>query len=450
MICVEDNSESIASSEEEAEYRIDFPKNKGFFNRRELIRLALCIDFNTNLFTVHFAHLDTDTLDEEGVASEQILDLLNTREFNISIHKTMNIHTQEYNEKLIRKVVRLLGEEKLGFSELKQISRVFSFYEGRDGNGMPLDNATILSALKMCDRVIGPLQLKDEIARRRDGLEVRKHLAMYELIDYYKVSQSLSYWEQQTAVPDLPTGRDTEGRFILSPPNQLEGLQYERILTALDEEYRKLIYQPVQTKQQKVDLKNLVNPSKRMEMYERSREELAREYEKYKASEWGLWRARAGYFESPQSTKAVVKKRKKGTVAIVDYRQLDTSRYPGLGFQFERRRSTFHEELSKRDEEIIDLKWEMIRSQTKYEKKLRELREKNPKEREIYPKYDPIPNLLSSVDRTFKSLQEEIKSPKKKQSTHTLPKRRKSQITNRFEPLDDKFVREIMSNWVIT
>ena len=449
---VESDSESTDNSDEETEYRGDFPKNKGYFNRIELIRLAMCIGFNTNLFTAHFVHLDSITLDEEGVSAEQILDLLYTREFNISIHKTMNIHTQEYNEKLIRRIVKLLGEEKLGFSELKQISRVFSFYEGKDGNGMILDSATILSALKMCDRVIGPLQLKDEIARRTDNLEISKHLAMYEFIDFYLVSQTLSYWEQQTAVPDLPAGRDAEGRFILSPPNQLEGLQYERILASLDDEYRKLLYQPVQTKQHKVDLKNLVNPRKRLELYERSRDELAREYEKYKASEWGLWRARAGYFQIPQSTKAVEKKRKKGTVAIIDYGQLDTSRYPGFGFhQIGRRKSSFHEELSKREEEVIDLKWEMIRSETKFERKLKEMKEKNPKRREdISPKYDPIPNILSSLDRTFKSLHEEVKSPKKKESTHMLSQKRMDQITKRFEPLDDRFIREIMREWVIT
>ena len=444
---VESDSESVNSSDEDTEYR-DFPKNKGYFNRIELIRLALCIGFNTNLFTVH---LDNEALEEEeGVASVQILDLLYTREFNISIHKTMNIHTQEYNEKLIRKVVKLLEEEKIGFSELKLITRVFSFYEGRQGNGILLDNATILNVLKMCDRVIGPLQLKDEIARRRDTIEMPKHLALYEFIDFYLVSQSLPYWEELTAVPDLPTGKDSEGRFILSPPNELEGLQYERILTSLDDKYRKLIYQPVQIKQQKVELKNLVNPNKRLELYARSRKDLAREYQKYMTSEWGLWRARAGYYKNPQSTKVVEKKRKKGTVAIIDYGQLDTSRYPGIGFHLPgRRQSSFQEELNNREEEIIDLKWEMIRSETKYEQKLKAIRD-NSNEKDISLKYDPVPNLFTSIDTTFKLLNEEIKSPKKKDSTHALPEKRKNQIKKRFELLDEKFVRDIMSKWVIT
>ena len=161
-------------TDEDTDEETDLPKNRGYFSRVELIRLALCIGFNSDLFLVHFADVEADVTDEEGVTTEQVLDLLYTRKFNISIHKTMNIHSQVYNERLIRRVVTLLEEGKIGFSQLKQISRAYNFYEDKDGDGMWVDSQTILSALKMCDRVIGPLQLKNEIARRADIFEIPK------------------------------------------------------------------------------------------------------------------------------------------------------------------------------------------------------------------------------------------------------------------------------------
>lgn len=436
-----EDSDDVTDEETEA----DLPKNRGYFNRVELVRLALCIGFNSDLFLIHFADVEAYVIDEEGVTTEQVLDLLYTRKFNISIHKTMNIHSQVYNERLIRQVVSLLEGGKIGFSELKQISRAYNFYEDKDGDGMWVDSLTILSVLKMCDRVIGPLQLKNEIARRADIFEIPKRLTMYELIDFYLVSQSLSYWEDLIEVPELPKGKDEgEETYTLSSPQQLEGLQYERILTSLDNEYKKLSYQPVQTKQEKLDVANLINPTKRLQLYEKSRSNLEKEYRKYVKSEKKLWRARAGY--RPEESGNVAKVRKKGTVSAIDYSQLDTSRYLELGGRLA---STDNYRFTAK-EEIIDLKWEMIRSETKYEEKLKELRREKLKEDEESDSDDPFVNAMNSLNRTLKAIQDEVTSPKKKEHTSTLSAERKVQIAKRFEGLDSRFVDQILKNWIVT
>ncbi|KAI6645772.1 hypothetical protein LOD99_13035 [Oopsacas minuta] len=449
----ENRSEDTENSDEEIEYReADFPKNRGYFNKVELVRLALCIGFNTDLFTVHFSHIDSDIIDEEGVTREQVLDLLYTYDFNISIHKTMNIHSQEYNERLIRKVVHLLEEGKIGFSELKQISRVYSFYECKDGDGMSVDSLTILSALKMCNRVMGLLQLKNEIARRADIFEIPKRLTMYELIDFYLVSQSLSYWEQLIEVPELPEGKDEgEETYTLTSPHQLEGLQYERILTSLDDEYRKLLYQPVQTKQEKIDVTNLVNPRKRLQLYEKSRSDLAKDYKNYIKSEKRIWRARAGYCPDPLRTQTAEKKRKKGTVGVIDYSKLDMSRHIDARYRHDVMKYGLHtEEITERDEEVVDLKWKMIRSETKLENKLKEIRQGKSKRSDESNANDLIPSIMSSLNLTLKSIQGEINSPRKKGNTPNLSAKRLNQITKRFENLDSRFVEEIVKDWITT
>ena len=433
-------------TDEDTETEADLPKNRGYFNRVELVRLALCIGFNSDLFLVHFADLEADVIDEEGVTTEQVLDLLYTRKFNISIHKTMNIHSQVYNERLIRRVVSLLEEGKIGFSELKQITRAYNFYEAKDGDGMWVESLTILSTLKMCDRVMGPLQLKNEIARRADIFEIPKRLTMYELIDFYLVSQSLSYWEELIEVPELPKGKDEgEETYTLSSPQELEGLQYERILTSLDNEYKKLLYQPVQTKQEKLDVTNLVNPSKRLQLYEKSRSNLEKEYRKYVKSEKKLWRARAGY--CPEKPRNVAKVRKKGTVSAIDYSQLDMTRHIEIGTRHVVTTDTYR--ITAKEEEVVDLKWEMLRSETRYEDKLKELRREKSKEMEE-SNPDPFVNTMSSLNRTLKTIQDEVTSPRKKEHTNTLSAERKRQIAKRFENLDSRFVDEILKNWFIT
>ena len=271
---------------------------------------------------------------------------------------------------------------------------------------------------------------------------------MYELTDFYLVSQSLSYWEELIEVPELPKGKDEgEETYALSSPQQLEGLQYDRILTSLDNEYKKLLYQPVQTKQEKLDVTNLVNPSKRLQLYEKSRSDLAKEYRKYIKSEKKLWRARAGY--CPEKPGNVAKIRKKGTVSAIDYSQLDMSRHL-LGMGPQHVVSTDTHQLTAKEEEVIDLKWEMIRSEIRYEDKLKELRREKSKETEESTPDDPFVNVMTSLNRTLKTIQDEVTSPRKKEQTGILSAERKVQIAKRFESLDSRFVDQILKSWIVT
>ena len=451
----ETKSQGSEDSDEETDIpeTSDFPRTEGYFTKVELVKLALCIGFNGNLFTLHFTYLDPQVLDEPGVTTEQVLDLFYTRKFNLSIHKTMNMHPHEYNERLIRRVVKLLQGGKVGFSELKEISRIFNLYESKDGDGMTADWVTIMSALKMCDRVMSSLQLKNEMTKRADLLEIPKRLTLYELIDFYLVSQSLSYWREEVPVPELPKGVDilpfSENEiFILSLPNELEGLQYDRILTRLDDEYRMLLYQPVKTQPQKMNIDKLVNSKLRLDLYEKSQKQLKEENRKYMRSEQALWKARAGRRYS-SSSPVVEKKRKKGTVVKpeIDLAQLDLC---GRRFPFYNQPSPKETPdpiciMTEKEEQITDLKWEMIRSRTGYEKLIQSWEEKAVRSEQGY---DPIPNILASLEGTFKTLQDEVKVPTKTGKARFLPPKRKQQILKRFESLDSSYIEKMMENWM--
>lgn len=244
----------------------EFPNRAGYFNHNELNKFALCLGFHPNLF---INHLQPQLNVNSHVPTNSIIQLLNNTKFVMDIHKSMNIHDKDYNSNLIQRVCHLLDQRAISFKEISNICRCFSLYEDKDGNGIVADRQIILAVLKWCNKVISPLQLTNELHNITPELSLPKRLTLTEFLGIYLLSTDLTQLQRNTKLENVPTSRDSTDLYVL-PNHDTKSLQYERILTKLDQEYHNQMYMTVKTKQISLDLCPLIKINMRRELYIKS------------------------------------------------------------------------------------------------------------------------------------------------------------------------------------
>ncbi|CAG5132117.1 unnamed protein product, partial [Candidula unifasciata] len=96
----------------------------------------------------------------------EIKNILRALELNflcMDLHLTYNMHTADWNTRVIRNAISLLVHRVLNFDGLRDVRVAYETYEHTDMKGMELNTLVISRALKLCGRVIAPLKLNHRI-----------------------------------------------------------------------------------------------------------------------------------------------------------------------------------------------------------------------------------------------------------------------------------------------
>ncbi|CAC5424944.1 unnamed protein product [Mytilus coruscus] len=162
-------------------FHIDCPRFRGFMSWDELGCLARAVGFPTDLFKSNLTkHV---TAEDHGMNVEQVHKMLDLRLLQKSIHRTRNLHTGEWNTKVIRKALFLMDHHALTFEEIYNMRIAYKAFEGEDMRGMPLEERMMLGALKMCGRSIAPLKMMHRIKHMSVHFEEPDRMQLFEFLD---------------------------------------------------------------------------------------------------------------------------------------------------------------------------------------------------------------------------------------------------------------------------
>ncbi|VDI13225.1 Hypothetical predicted protein [Mytilus galloprovincialis] len=162
-------------------FHIDCPRFRGFMSWDELGCLARAVGFPTDLFKTNLTkHV---TAEDHGMNVEQVHKMLDLRLLQKSIHRTRNLHTGEWNTKVIRKALFLMDHHALTFEEIYNMRIAYKAFEGEDMRGMPLEERMMLGALKMCGRSIAPLKMMHRVKHMSVHFEEPDRMQLFEFLD---------------------------------------------------------------------------------------------------------------------------------------------------------------------------------------------------------------------------------------------------------------------------
>ena len=163
-------------------FEVEFPKHKGWYSLYELNYLSNSLGFNSSVFTkVIFA--ETKCLGSKGLSEKKFIEMLNLKMFDKYLDSTFNNKPADYNVRTIKKALQLIRHKVIGFPELSQARMTYFLYENDDQLGMDGDSETILKALKLCDRVMSPMQLDKYLIDMSLSVEIPCRLQLFEFLE---------------------------------------------------------------------------------------------------------------------------------------------------------------------------------------------------------------------------------------------------------------------------
>ena len=209
---------------------IEFPKRKGWYSLSELKYLSNSLGFDSSVFTkVIFA--ETKCLGSKGLSERKFIEMLDLKMFDKYLDSTFNNKPAKYNVRTIKKALQLLRHKVIGFPELSQARMTYFLYENDDQLGMDADSDTILKALKLCDRVMSPVQLDKYLIDMSLSVQIPCRLQLFEFMDLMSLTIKIDS-VLMTKVADADKSTEEDDFF------QVIQTREQEILDTLDKQFR--------------------------------------------------------------------------------------------------------------------------------------------------------------------------------------------------------------------
>lgn len=171
---------------------IEFPKQKGWYSLSELKYLSNSLGFDSSVFTkVIFADSTTKCLGTRGLSEKKFIEMLNLKMFDKYLDNTFNNKPAKYNVRTIKKALQLIHHRVLGFPGLGQARIAYFVYENDDQLGMDADSGTILKALRLCDRVMSPVQLEKYLVNISLSIQIPCRLQLFEFLELMSLTMRI-------------------------------------------------------------------------------------------------------------------------------------------------------------------------------------------------------------------------------------------------------------------
>lgn len=237
--------------------KMDYPNEAGYFDKSELIRLSLCLGYPgkmlinglkaSSLPRIQSACCKL-TSNQMPVSSKLILELLDQRHMHQALERLFNNHSVQYNQKVFKKAMVLLGNHQMCFTELYEVRLSYELYSVDNGGGMKASTGAVLLALKMLERVMSPIQLEYEIKRQQTIADLPPDIQLYEFMDIVVKSTLYSDVEKEL-LKHSETKSICEGdELSISDFDKILMSKDEHFLTHLDKKYKASLFKEIKPK----------------------------------------------------------------------------------------------------------------------------------------------------------------------------------------------------------
>ncbi|PRP79922.1 hypothetical protein PROFUN_12411 [Planoprotostelium fungivorum] len=153
-----------------------------------------------------------------GLDNKELQKLLHSDEMHHALDYTFNKHNSTYNIRVVKKVISTLVTGALTIDELREARMSFMLYEGELCSGIPLDEASVLSSLRVTGKAIAPKKLQEWIKQLIPDVPGRVQL--YEFCDLIKLAKQ-GYIGCVFLSDDSKTFQLTDSSFLLTPDQKL-------------------------------------------------------------------------------------------------------------------------------------------------------------------------------------------------------------------------------------
>ncbi|KAH9487723.1 hypothetical protein Btru_068778 [Bulinus truncatus] len=165
-------------------FHIRFLFDNNFFTWEELGCLSRALGFPSDLFRRFFqSDVNCVAWNNKGVSSKTFHKMLEQASFHTKLHRSYNMHTSEWNVRVIEQTLNLLGHKALDFDDVYKARVAYTTYEHGDMKGMLLTKNVLLRTLKFCGRVISPMKLMHRVKHMKDQLDERGRIQLYEFFN---------------------------------------------------------------------------------------------------------------------------------------------------------------------------------------------------------------------------------------------------------------------------
>lgn len=230
-----------------------YPKFRGLLSKEELLYLAKSLGFRSTVF------LGNENGTKYPMPVESFIQLLDSRTYDRSLHRTFNTRDANYNVKSIKKVLEHLQHKTLSFSEIRQARLAFQLYEDDDGMGMHASAPAVLQAFHMCGKVSSPLKLSDVLKSIKTTVDIPMRLQLYEFLHILVFHSEPLEEAEEKACLRARQSSTSASRFMISASDALL-TRPEKAQRYLDDCYREILFPVISVCQVKVESIRLINP----------------------------------------------------------------------------------------------------------------------------------------------------------------------------------------------
>ena len=224
----------------------DFTSKEGLFTNSELRILATSLGYDRNLF--HRVMGKTGSTSFNTISERVIHGWLDAKLLDADLDQVFNRYQADYNAKVIKEAIKLIGRKKLTFSDISLARNAFEAMTLEDPRGLQADIHTVLQALKMTDRVMAAEKLQYVMQCMSSDLETPDKLKLYEFLALVasaeKIWVCMKEMEEARAVQTHSTASgkssvaDSAESFDIHVFDELFETPYQRLLKFLDWQYQ--------------------------------------------------------------------------------------------------------------------------------------------------------------------------------------------------------------------
>ena len=224
----------------------DFTSKEGQFTDSELRTLATSLGYDRNLF--HRVLVKTDSTSLNTFSERDIHGWLDAKLMDADLNQIFNRYQADYNVKVIKEAIKMIGKKKLTFSAISLARNAFEALTLEDPRGLQADTHTLLQALKMTDRVMAAEKLQYVVQCMSRDWETPNRVKLYEFLPLVasaeKIWVCMQEMEEARTVQSHSTAKgkssvaDPVESFDVCVFDELFETPYQRLLKFLDGQYQ--------------------------------------------------------------------------------------------------------------------------------------------------------------------------------------------------------------------
>eukprot|EP01112_Ceratiomyxa_fruticulosa_P015662 TRINITY_DN4637_c0_g1_i1.p1 TRINITY_DN4637_c0_g1~~TRINITY_DN4637_c0_g1_i1.p1 ORF type:complete len:522 (+),score=87.48 TRINITY_DN4637_c0_g1_i1:130-1695(+) len=170
-----------------------------------------------------------------GLDFANFLVLLKSEELYNILDYSFNRHNAVYNIRVLKRAVQLLVDGHLELSSIRLARMAFSLYEGELCLGIPLEERSLMSLMRLTGKVIAPKKLQEWI--QKTVVDIPNRVQLYEFFDIVRIADHREQVIKAISQPSsLSISKNKVGLFDVSD-NSFLLTPEQKLLKKMDDDY---------------------------------------------------------------------------------------------------------------------------------------------------------------------------------------------------------------------